>query len=104
MTDMTNELGLTDEQFIAQYVEKAKDSIESADDWVKELAGGAPSTEFVARLAPEVLKQLAEAGVLTVQQEAPEATEESTPSDGITQEENASPEAVQELVEASTEQ
>lgn len=98
-----NELGLTDNDFVDQYIEKAKTSIEAADEWVKELNNGeVPSPEFVSRLAPEVIRRMAAEGLIP--QVASGEAQAPTPSEGITEDTNASPEAVQELSEASTEE
>lgn len=56
MTEQLNEVGMTDEAFVAEYVAKAQVSIEDADAWVREINGGAePTPEMIDRLTPAVL-------------------------------------------------
>lgn len=55
MTEQLNEVNMTDEAFIAEYVAKAKVSVEEADAWVREINGGEdPSKEMIERLTPSV--------------------------------------------------
>jgi hypothetical protein len=56
MTEQLNEVGMTDEAFVAEYVAKAQVSVEDADAWVQEINGGEkPSQEMIARLTPAVM-------------------------------------------------
>lgn len=60
MTEQLNEVGMTDEAFVAEYVSKAQVSVEAADAWVQEINGGdKPSQEMIARLTPAVMAAMA---------------------------------------------
>lgn len=73
MTEQLNEVGMTDEAFVAEYVAKAQASIEEADAWVREINGGAePTPEMIARLTPAVLAAMG-SQVATATEVLPEA-------------------------------
>lgn len=81
MTEQLNEVGMTDEAFVAEYVAKAQVSIEDADAWVREINGGnEPTPEMIARLTPAVLLAMGAqvAAATEVLEEAEVASESDT--------------------------